>query len=184
MCLIRSRNCLTFVCTWFNLRFFLGPCYSYFQLFILSYYVSFCSELRIVMSVIVSVYKRCLVCLCFQLILGWWVFGCGGVRHLLICLACVCLGVVVSDTYLFALLVFVWVWWCSILTYLPCLCLFGCGGVRYLLICLACVCLGVVVSDTFCVLFFFVFSAMCCRFLWIVLFLLSFRYSLTLDSRK
>ena len=60
-------------------------------------------------------------------------FGCGGVRHLLICLACVCLGVVVFDTNLFALLVFVWVWWCSILTYLPCLCLFGCGGVRHIL---------------------------------------------------
>jgi hypothetical protein len=40
---------------------------------------------------------------------------------------------VVFDTYLFALLVFVWVWWCSILTYLPCLCLFGCGGVRHIL---------------------------------------------------
>ena len=64
-----------------------------------------------------------LPCLCL--------FGCGGVRHLLICLACVCLGVVVSDTNLFALLVFVWVWWYPTLAYLPCLCLFGCGSVRH-----------------------------------------------------
>ena len=80
------------------------------------------------------VYKRCLVRLCLQLFVGWWVFECGGVRHLLICLACVCLGVVVSDTC--------------------------------------------------CVVFFVVFCALCCRFLWIVLFWLPFRYSLTLDSRK
>ena len=46
-----------------------------------------------------------------------------------------------------------------------------------------CVCLRIVMSNTYCVvffaLFFFVLCALCCQFLWTVLFWLPLRYSLT-----
>jgi len=47
------------------------------------------------------------------------------------------------------------------------------------LIYVICVCLRIVVSNTYCVVFFFVLCTLCCQFLWIILFRLSLRYSLT-----
>ena len=52
-----------------------------------------------------------------------------------------------------------------------------CGRARVIYV--ICVCLRIVVSNTYCVVFFFVLCTLCCQFLWIILFRLSLRYSLT-----
>jgi len=58
--------------------------------FALSYYVSLYSEFCAVKSVTISAYKRCSVRACFQLFVG---------GACLVCVNCVCLRTVVSNTY-------------------------------------------------------------------------------------
>jgi len=61
--------------------------------FVLSYYVSLCSEFRVVMSVMISVLKRCSVRLYLQLFVGGLmsclrylcVLAHGGIQHILCC---------------------------------------------------------------------------------------------------
>jgi hypothetical protein len=56
------------------------------------------------------------------------------------------------------------------MSYLPYLFLFACSDIQHILCCVF-------------VLFFFVLCALCCQFLWIVIFLLPLRYSLMFINR-
>ena len=79
----------------------------------LSYYVSLRSDFRVVMSVLISVKKRCSVLVCLQLCVGWVVsslrYLCyvayGGVQHILCCVS-VLFVFVVCPTLLGSLFMF------------------------------------------------------------------------------
>ena len=92
----------------------LCPCCSFFQFFVLSYYVSLRSEFRVVMYVTISTYNRCSVRLYLRLLLGGrlsylrylYLFVQCWVQHILCCvfvlsffvlctLCCPCLGIVI-----------------------------------------------------------------------------------------
>ena len=99
------------------------PCCSSFQFFVLSYYVLLQSEFLVVMSVTISAYSDV-----------WFVFtfSCLQESSCLIYIICICLRIVMSNTY----------------------------------------------RVVFLFRFFFVLCTLCCQFLWIVYFCLTFRYSL------
>jgi hypothetical protein len=65
--------------------FWLGPCCSSFQFFVLSYYASLLSEFRVVVFVTISTYKRCSVRLYFQLFVSELLFTLFGFVYVQCC---------------------------------------------------------------------------------------------------
>ena len=82
--------------------------------FVLSYYVSLRSEFRVVMSVMISGWKRCSVCIYLQLIVGGlifylrylYLFGYGGLQHMLCCVFALFFFVLCTLCYQFLWIVF------------------------------------------------------------------------------